>query len=189
MKKNKKETVIHGILSAMLIATALIYAWGIHSSLSSGVPRGVEVNKGANPVSGAAGSGAAGNEDDEPDITLLTDNLLNNVAYDCKLEQVDAGVTFPNKLKSGSYIEMYMGDGTHADLLIVIKSTDKASADADRKSVESYLEDSRDSYRDYIPEEAQKVSNAIVSQSGQYVVACVTADTDTAKNLIKEAFK
>ena len=47
----------------------------------------------------------------------------------------------------------------------------------------------RKSFESYIPEQAKKISDALIIRSGCYIAVCVTTDTDTAKEIILAAFK
>jgi len=40
-----------------------------------------------------------------------------------------------------------------------------------------------------VPEETKRIGNAVLEQKNQYVVLCVSGDSDQAKEIIEKAFK
>ena len=45
------------------------------------------------------------------------------------------------------------------------------------------------SFQDYLPKEAKKIDDAVILQSGKYIVACVSGDKDMAGSVIREQLK
>ena len=82
-----------------------------------------------------------------------------------------------------------MGNGTYADSLIVMTAANESDAETDQKNVESYLEEMKKQFNDYIPEEVKKIENAVKVRCGCYVIVCITSDTDTAKKTIDSFIK
>ena len=58
-----------------------------------------------------------------------------------------------------------------------------------KEDVQKYLDDQADSFQDYVPEETKRIGNAVLEQKNQYVVLCVSGDSDQAKEIIEKAFK
>ena len=116
--------------------------------------------------------------------------LLNQVNFDCDLYQVkeegvDSFFTFEEKPES----LMYMGSGSYADCAAIFKAADDDEAGKVLESVETYKEDLKRSFEDYIPEEVSKIEGGIAEQKGSYVVLCITADIDNAKAFVDEYFE
>jgi hypothetical protein len=84
---------------------------------------------------------------------------------------------------------MYMGSGSTAEEVGVFTAPDEETAQETLESVQSHLDDQTDSFQDYLPEEAKRVGNAVLEQKGNYVILCVSGESDTANDLIEEAFK
>ena len=94
-----------------------------------------------------------------------------------------------NKTEKESALNIYMGSGNFSDELIIVRSADEEKAEKDQKVVEDYLKDMRKSFEAYIPEQAKKISDAVIIRSGCYVTACVSGDSDNAKDVILSEFK
>ncbi|MCR5202075.1 MAG: DUF4358 domain-containing protein [Lachnospiraceae bacterium] len=122
------------------------------------------------------------------DIEDLASTLNSDVKYDTKLKKVDDSVaTTMISLADGSKMVMYMGDGTKADTIIVIKSA-SGKVSEDEEEVKSYKDDMEKSFEKYLPEEAKKMKDADIHVEGDYIVCCVTKDEDTAEEIIDKTF-
>ena len=85
--------------------------------------------------------------------------------------------------------ELYMGEGTSADELLIVTVEDEDQMDQEIENVQKHLTDMRQSFQDYLPKEAKKIDDAVILQSGKYIVACVSGDKDTAGSVIREQLK
>ena len=84
---------------------------------------------------------------------------------------------------------VYMGSGSTAEEVGVFTAGDSETAKDTLNSVQDYLDDQQESFEDYKPEEAKRVGSAVLEQKGNYVILCVSGDSDTARKVIEEAFK
>ena len=108
----------------------------------------------------------------------LAVRLLSEVNFDCELYQVQ-------EEKVGNFIDldgaekeiMYMGSGSFADSFGIFRVDSDDSAAAALESVNLYLADLQDSFKDYIPKEADKIRQTSAVQKGRYVVFCITSDS------------
>jgi hypothetical protein len=124
------------------------------------------------------------------DAAALAETLTTDISYDDELELVDDDdVSMYIDLPDGVESVMYMGSGSTAEEVAVFTAADSDTAAETLDSVQSYLDDQADSFEDYLPEEAKRVGNAVLEQKGNYVILCVSGESDTAKDLIEEAFK
>lgn len=123
------------------------------------------------------------------DEAKLAGRLLSEVEFDCELYQVqEKKVANFIELEGAEKQIMYMGSGSFADSMGIFRLDSKKSAQAAMERVNSYLADLQDSFEDYIPEEAEKVQNAITVQKGRFVVFCITSDVEKAAAIIEESF-
>jgi outer membrane murein-binding lipoprotein Lpp len=124
------------------------------------------------------------------DAAALAKDLTTEITYEDTLEEVDADtVSMYIDLPEGVESEMYMGSGATAEEVGVFTAPDENTARETLDSVQSHLDDQTDSFSNYKPEEAKRVGSAVLEQKGNYVILCVSGDSDTAKDIIEEAFK
>lgn len=141
-------------------------------------------------ATGALFLSACGSSEKTIDAAALAQSLATEITYDDTLEEVDADtVSMYMTLPEGVESVMYMGSGTTAEEVGVFTAKDDDTAKETMVSVQSYLDDQAESFRDYVPEESKRVGNAVLEQKGQYVILCVSGDSQEAKEIIEEAFK
>lgn len=173
---DKKKTGRVIILIIMALAIFAISVWALLQSLSyikeTDVPKNLDTFT------------------SHIDIDKLGTDILSKVQFETELKQIDEAVARNLlEISDSSTLQLYMGNGNYSDQLILIISSDNKEALSDQTVLEQYLSDTKKSFDAYIPEQAKKISDAVIKKSGCYTVACVTSDTDTAKEVIKNAFE
>lgn len=124
------------------------------------------------------------------DAQALAKSLATEIKYDDTLKELTADeismlVDLPEDVDS----VMYAGSGSTAEEVGVFTSKDSNQAKETMEDVQKYLDDQADSFQDYVPEETKRIGNAVLEQKNQYVVLCVSGDSDQAKEIIEKAFK
>lgn len=136
------------------------------------------------PEEGKAGSGK------DIDMEALAKKLIKEVGFETKLAKIDDSVASGMiSVEDGTELNIYMGNGSSADELILMKAGNELAAEENMKSAEAHLKELQQSLADYLPEQAKKIDSAVKVQSGDYVFICVTADTEKAKKIINNAVK
>ena len=134
----------------------------------------------------AAGCGSQNYDIDEH---AFMEELLDTVSFDCQMsplkeEALGAFFTLPE----GTAAVVYMGSGAYADHAAVFEAADSAAAGEVLEEMEAYTADLKASFEDYIPQEAAKIDRAVLTQKGNCVVLCSTADADGAKSIVDGYF-
>lgn len=124
------------------------------------------------------------------DAQALAKSLATEIKYDDTLKELTADeismlVDLPEDVDS----VMYTGSGSTAEEVGVFTAKDSNQAKETMEDVQKYLDDQADSFQDYVPEETKRIGNAVLEQKNQYVVLCVSGDSDQAKEIIEKAFK
>ena len=124
------------------------------------------------------------------DAQALAKSLATEIKYDDTLKELTADeismlVDLPEDVDS----VMYAGSGSTAEEVGVCTAKDSNQAKETMEDVQKYLDDQADSFQDYVPEETKRIGNAVLEQKNQYVVLCVSGDSDQAKEIIEKAFK
>ena len=124
------------------------------------------------------------------DAQALAKSLATEIKYDDTLKELTADeismlVDLPEDVDS----VMYAGSGSTAEEVGVFTAIDSNQAKETMEDVQKYLDDQADSFQDYVPEETKRIGNAVLEQKNQYVVLCVSGDSDQAKEIIEKAFK
>ena len=123
------------------------------------------------------------------DAQALAKSLATEIKYDDTLKELTADeismlVDLPEDVDS----VMYAGSGSTAEEVGVFAAKDSSQAKETMEDVQKFLDDQADSFQDYVPEETKRIGNAVLEQKNQYVVLCVSGDSDQAKEIIEKAF-
>lgn len=126
--------------------------------------------------------------DKKLDENALITNLLKTVAFETELKKLDDSVAGGMiATEEGTKLQVYMGNGSYADEIIVMTAENEKAAQTNQENAKTHLDEMETMFRDYIPKEAKKIENAVRVRCGCYVIVCVTSDTDTAKKVIDAA--
>lgn len=124
------------------------------------------------------------------DVNALVQKVEKEVQFESKLEKLDDSVASGMvKTASGTGLQIYLGNGTYADELIVMTGKSEKDAKENQQNVKKHFEDMKKSFEDYLPKEANKIDKAVIIRCGSYIIACVTADYENAKDVITKAIK
>lgn len=117
----------------------------------------------------------------------MTDALLHSDCFSVSLDELPAGKAaafygLPADKLQGAV--MYHGAGTSKEQLAVFTATDEAAA----KEFVGLLEQQTNAWieadTNYAPAEAAKLKDAILRQSGEYVLYIVAADASSAAKIV-----
>ena len=135
---------------------------------------------------------ACGGEEDKNfvmDGAAVAKSLLDGITFDDTLAEVPAAAaTTVYGVDAGVSVTAYMGSGATAEQIAVFEAADDAAATALVEKMEAYIARQIETYKGYVPTEVPRLEKAIIQSKGKYVILCVTADTDTAKSIISDAF-
>ncbi|MDE6851869.1 MAG: DUF4358 domain-containing protein [Lachnospiraceae bacterium] len=168
-------------LSLITVFLLFIFIWGT-MSLGRATSQSTQPEKQPEPKVTASGASV--------DIGELTNRLLTEVDYEATLEIMDSALAGGMvDIADDSVMELYMGEGTSADELLIIQSASESDAKKDQSAVEKHLKEMKKSFENYLPEQADKVGQAVIVRCGCYVLACVSSDAEHAQDMIVEAFQ
>ena len=134
--------------------------------------------------------GGCGSSAKTIDANTLAETLTKEISYDDALESVDADtISMYIEVPEGVESVMYMGSGATAEEVAVFTAKDAEAAGETLKKVQEHVDDQTASFKAYKAEEAKRVADAVLKQEGNYVILCVSGDSDKANEIIEEAFK
>ncbi|MBR6473366.1 MAG: DUF4358 domain-containing protein [Firmicutes bacterium] len=131
-------------------------------------------------------SGCGGSTEWTMNTQEMAKNILDSVQFDTDMKQVKANsistfMELPENYKG----YMFMGDGSHSDCFGVFRFETEDDGKTAEKAIKKYLGELQDSFKRYIPEEADKVkSHSLVVRKGRNVVFVVCPDETQAEEII-----
>lgn len=136
-------------------------------------------------------AGCAGGKTLELDCQQLAQDLLDGEVFGESLYAIDADAA--NLLVGTDLtcedVVTYVGTGATSEELLIVTAADEDGAEDCLAILQTHLEDRKELYASYLPEEAYKLENAYLAQQGRYVILCVAADSDKAAEIIGAAIK
>lgn len=121
-------------------------------------------------------SAACGGNQKDIEISKLAGDLLAEVDFSEELNPVDDKMV-GRLYNIGETVDryVYVGSGATAEEIAVFEFSNESEAQKGLEAAEQRIEDQKLSFESYVPAELDRLENAIVEQSGRYVVVCVAA--------------
>ena len=125
----------------------------------------------------------------EMDGQTLADDLLANADFTDSLSRLDDQVVPAlYGLDAGDYTDcvVYCGTAATAEEIAIFQAVDEAAAGRIPTAAEARVASRIETYKDYGPAEAMKLEDAVVRQSGLYVVVVVCSDAAGAEKIVDQ---
>ena len=123
------------------------------------------------------------------DAAAVLQHLLADIKFDESLTDTgDIASVYFTGLPAGATVKLYISStGYHADEVALITLTDEKDTDAAKASINSHLEQIRNQFHSYIPEELPKIDSAVIWQSGVYIYVVIAPDANAVNALFSKA--
>lgn len=138
---------------------------------------------------------AAGCSSSKPvtlDVQQTADKLAQEVSFQDQLTSLgqDAALKLYDLTADDvEAVALYVGTGATAEEISVWQGKDANAAKNIQNAVNTRIENQKESFVDYNPEEMPKLENPVVVAKGNYVVLCLSSDNDNAKQIIDSCFQ
>ena len=120
------------------------------------------------------------------DAEAAFQSLLTEVTYAKELTDLSANAPYYfENMPQDAEIKLYRASGSsNTDQLIMVKAKDADGVKAAAESVGKYLDGLKKQAQLYTPEEMQKLNNAVIFDSDNYLFVCITEDLDTVHQIL-----
>ncbi len=123
------------------------------------------------------------------DMPKLAEELINAQIFEDQLNEVDKESIIKKynlnaeKIKK---VDAYVGTGATAEEILIMELLDKKDISETKKIMETQIEERKLDFQDYLPKEVFKLENYILESKGNYIVLCISNDSDKAKEIINK---
>ena len=114
----------------------------------------------------------------------LLQALQEQVRFSTKLSQEDGSIYFPD-LPADSTVVRLRGSGYFADELVLITLEKDQDFPQARQAVSKHLEELKTQFLSYIPEEVPKIEQAVVYETGNEILICITEDYEKVQQILQ----
>lgn len=126
------------------------------------------------------------------DVQQTADKLAQEVSFQDQLTSLDQDAAlklYDLTADDVQAVALYVGTGATAEEISVWQGKDANAAKNIQNAVNTRIENQKESFVDYNPEEMPKLENPVVVAKGNYVVLCLSSDNDNAKKVIDSCFQ
>jgi len=138
-------------------------------------------------------AGCSGNDENVSfNVADLASDLRDSLTFQDNIAEIEpemACTLYGIKESDVEDTVVYISGGATAEEIAVVKAADKDAAKAVQNALEDRVKAQEKSYKDYNPGELDKLGKAVLSKAGNYVVLCISSDSDAAKKIISEYIK
>ncbi len=189
MKQMNRERNQLIFVSAMAVLVFVISVWAFIQGVRAGGQEGIVQEKSSARSSSVKEPGEK--KKTGTDTKKLAEAVFQGVDFDTDLSLMEESVaqSMLTTASEDTKVELYMGQGTCADELLILSVSDKSKLDGEIEVVQKHLADMQQSFQDYLPEEAKKIDDAVILQAGNYIVVCVSSQKEEAKKIISGQLK
>ena len=126
----------------------------------------------------------------EIDVKKAAEKIVNSVEFEDELSPIQPEIiNAVYGFDSSSVYEAvsYMGSGATAEEVTVVKF--KSLSEGDREKFTKRIENQKESYKSYMPEELKKLEAPVIEFSGSTAILCVCNDSAAAQKVIDGIIK
>ncbi len=126
------------------------------------------------------------------DMTALAARLQEDLNLTEELSPVEEEVFgYLYDIAPESYTEqvLLLSTGATADEICLVRAADKNSQKAMKEKMIARIDAQKESFATYLPQEAAKLENAVITEQGDYLFLVVCSQPEKADNIIKEALQ
>lgn len=126
-----------------------------------------------------------GNEVKTFDPNDLANELIAEVNFDDELTKFEGDISKLYDLPEVEDYVVYVGSGATAEEIAIITLKDESDEESVREALEKRVEEQKQSFLNYVPEEVARLDKSVIQSNQKYVVLCVS-DEDLAEDIINQ---
>lgn len=132
------------------------------------------------------------NKNIQIDIDELAAKIMETGAFTDDLAKIDSEMIkddygFTNEeIKE---IVSYQGSGATSEEIVILQVNDKSNLNSVKEKINTRLTERREAFESYLPEEVFKIDNNILEVKGNYIIMCISNDSNKVNEAINNYIK
>ena len=132
------------------------------------------------------------NKNIQIDIENLASEILKSGAFEDELIKVDSEMIIrdynfnPNEIEN---LVSYQGSGATSEEIVILKAKDKSNLNSIKDKINERIEERKDAFQSYLPQEVGKIDNNILKVEGNYVIFCVSNNSSIVNQVLNNNIK
>lgn len=132
------------------------------------------------------------NENIQINIEELSEEIFKSESFEDELIKVDSEMVMNNYGFTNEEIKQlisYQGSGATSEEILVLEANDKSKLNNIKEKINVRLAERKEVFESYLPKEVYKIDNNILSIKGNYVILCISNDTNKVNTIINNYLK
>lgn len=132
------------------------------------------------------------NQNIQINIEELATNISQSGAFEDELAKVDPEMTKSDYGFSDEEIKeivSYQGSGATSEEIVIFQVNDKSYLNSVKEKINTRLEERKEAFEGYLPEEVFKIENNVLDIRGNYVILCISNDSGKVEETINNYIK
>lgn len=132
------------------------------------------------------------NENIQINIEELSEEIFKSESFEDELIKVDSEMVMNNYGFTNEEIKQlisYQGSGATSEEILVLEVNDKSKLNNIKEKINVRLAERKEVFESYLPKEVYKIDNNILSIKGNYVILCVSNDSNKVNTIINNYLK
>ena len=132
------------------------------------------------------------NKNIQIDIDELAAKIMETGAFTDDLAKIDSEMIkddygFTNEeIKE---IVSYQGSGATSEEIVILQVNDKSNLNSVKEKINTRLTERKEAFESYLPEEVFKIDNNILEVKGNYIIMCISNDSNKVNEAINNYIK
>ena len=132
------------------------------------------------------------NKNIQIDIDELAAKIMETGAFTDDLAKIDSEMIkddygFTNEeIKE---IVSYQGSGATSEEIVILQVNDKSNLNSVKEKINTRLTERKEAFESYLPEEVFKINNNILEVKGNYIIMCISNDSNKVNEAINNYIK
>ena len=132
------------------------------------------------------------NKNIQINIEDLATKIAESGAFEDEIAKIDSEMIMSDYNITTDEVEgfvSYQGSGATSEEIVILKVKDKSNLNDVKDKINSRIQERKQAFQSYLPEEVGKIDNNILRVEGNYIIFCVSNDSSKVNQIINDYVK
>ena len=128
----------------------------------------------------------------EIDIEELSKQIVESGIFSDELAKIDNQIVMTDYSFTSEEIKgivSYQGSGATSEELVVLEVNNKSFLNSVKNKIDTRLNERKGAFESYLPEEVFKIDNNLLEVKGNYLIMCISNDSNKVNEVINNYIK
>lgn len=128
----------------------------------------------------------------EIDIEELSKQIVESGVFSDELAKIDNQIVMTDYSFTSEEIKgivSYQGSGATSEELVVLEVNNKSFLNSVKNKIDTRLNERKGAFESYLPEEVFKIDNNLLEVKGNYLIMCISNDSNKVNEVINNYIK